>query len=185
MNTKTVIIALILSLLSAKYAYCDEVYTYLYVQCKPSDKTMIVIPKPELNNRRSLKDHGPLIEDRGKDREFIVSYLIKEAGVCVLDKNLRIGITAWFEPAKPTGQCSASPANHLFLEINGKRVLEAEVEPWCGGLLLKSLTVSTSGIEVCTYEEPSYKCDWVPDNPEPRSHCELKKLPNTALEQTP
>ncbi len=76
MNPKKLIIIAFLLVLPLNHAYGDEVYTYLYVRCEPSKKMMLVVPKPELNNRRSPEEHGPVSIETGKDREFIVSDLL-------------------------------------------------------------------------------------------------------------
>ena len=179
---KIPITVILFLLLIANHAFCDEVYTYLRVECSPSKKTMTITPKSELNNRRSLKDHGPVSKDLGKDRKFIVSTLIKESGICNLDKSLKIKLDSWLGVVIPNGQCGAGPPSYLSVKINGKKLIETEVEHWCGGITLKSLTLSPAGIELCTYEEPSYQCDWVPENPEPKWQCELRKLPNHRIQ---
>jgi hypothetical protein len=179
MIKKKIIMLAFFLLLLPEHAFCEGVNTYICVECSPSKKIMTVTTKSELGELgKPSVYYGPTMKDLGKDRHFMLGPIEKNVGICNLDKNLKVKLNAWVIEGNPNGQCGASPPTYLTLKINGKKVLETEVEALCGGITLKSLKLSPTGIILCTYEEPNYRTDWAPENPEPKWHCEQKKLPN-------
>ena len=59
------------------------------------------------------------------------------------------------------GRCGANPPIQIKLTKSDNIVSEFLFSPRCGGLLVKSVTISKESVEICEYVRVNYRAPWV------------------------
>jgi hypothetical protein len=143
-------------------ATADEVNEHVALNCTGGSANLIT----------GFINHSPTWTNTWPPQDFKLDIL-----ACNISENQEVSFTVTEGMQSHRGACGLNPQQTISVQINGATILTESLSPKCGGLLIKSILVSSNTLKVCRFSDVSYAAPWA-NVPEPTHICTEMPIQN-------
>ncbi len=139
------VILIILLVLVTRNVLADEVNEYVAIKCSDHSADLItgfINNSPSFNNTWPPQDYKLNLEG------------------CRIKPGIRISVIVIEDKQSLRGACGLNPEQEIVVTTNELIAYKGLLSPKCGGLMIKSIRITSKSISICKYIEVSHATPW-------------------------